>query len=65
MFYEKLLERVAHGILSNINDGATVRKYVERLQMIGLMVVMLMIFFKCGELVLVCSMYVIFIYSRC
>ena len=31
VFYEKLLERVAYGILSNINDGATLRKYVERL----------------------------------
>ena len=50
----KLLERVAYGILSNIKDGTTLRKYVERLYMIGLMVVMSIIFFKCGELVLVC-----------
>ena len=46
VFYKKLLDRVAYGILSNINNGAT-------LQMIGLMVVMLMVFFSCGELVLV------------
>ena len=29
--YRKLLDRVAFRILSNINDGAPLRKYVERL----------------------------------
>ena len=53
MFYKKLLEIVAYAILSNINDGATLRKYVERLWLIELMVVMLMLFFSCGELLLV------------
>ena len=32
VFYKKLLDRVAYGILSNINDsGATLGKFVERL----------------------------------
>ena len=53
MFYKKLLEIVAYAILSNINDGATLRKYVERLWLIGLLVVMLMLFFRCEELLLV------------
>ena len=50
--YRKLLDRVAFRILSNINDGAPLRKYVERFQMIGLMVITLMVFYTCGELVL-------------
>ena len=29
VFHEKLLERVAYGILSNTSDEATLRKYVE------------------------------------
>ena len=29
--YRKLLDRVAFKILSNINDGAPLEKYVERL----------------------------------
>ena len=53
MFYKNLLDRAPYGFLSNINDGATLQKYVERLEMIGLMVVMLMVFFWYGELVLV------------
>ena len=39
-------------ILPNINDGATLRKYVERLQMIALMMVILMVFYTYGELIL-------------
>ena len=32
VFYKNLLDRVAYGILSNINDGGgTLRKFVERL----------------------------------
>ena len=50
-----LLDRVAFRILSNINDAAPLRKYVERFYMIGLMVDMLMVFFPCGELVFVLS----------
>ena len=45
--YKGLFDRVAYGILSNINGGgATPRRYVECLWMIGLMVVMLMVFFQ-------------------
>ena len=51
--YRNLLDRIAFRILSNINnDGAPLQKYVEHLQMIGIMVVMLMVFYTCGELVL-------------
>ena len=46
----KLLDRLAFRILSNINDGAL---YVACRQMIGLMVVTFMVFFTCGNLVLV------------
>ena len=49
--YRKLLDRVAFRILSNINDGAPLRKYVERLEKIGLMMVILMVFYIYGELV--------------
>ena len=49
--YRKLLDIVAFRILSNIDDGAPLRKYVERLQMIGLMMVILMVFHIYGELV--------------
>ena len=45
--------RVTFRILSNINDGASLQKYVECLVIIGIMVVVLMVFFTCGELVLV------------
>ena len=38
--------------MSNLNDGATLQKYVERLYMIGLMVVIFMVFYTYGELVL-------------
>ena len=51
--FEKLLDGVTFRILSNIKGGASLRKYVERLEMIRLMVVKLMVFFLCGELVLV------------
>ena len=50
--YRKLLNRVAFRILSNINDGAILRKYLEHLKMIGLMMVILMVFYTYGELVL-------------
>ena len=50
--YGKLLDSVTFRILSNINDGATLRKYVERLQMIALMMVILMVFYTYGELIL-------------
>ena len=50
---EKLLEKVTFRILSNINDGACLQSYVEHLEMIGLMVVVLMVYFICGEVVLV------------
>ena len=49
--YGKLLDSVIFRILSNINDGATLRKYVERLSMTGLMMVILMVFCTYGELV--------------
>ena len=49
----KLLDRVSCRILTNINDGAPLQKYVERLQVIRLMVVVLMIFFTCDKLFLV------------
>ena len=49
--YGKLLDRVTFRILSNINNGATLRKYVERLQMIALIMVILMVFYNYGELV--------------
>ena len=51
--YRKLLDRVTFRILSKINDGAPLRKYVMRLYGIRLMLVVLMVFFTCGELVLV------------
>ena len=51
--YRILLYRVAFIIMSNINDEAPLWKYVACLYMIGLMVVMVMVFFACGELVLV------------
>ena len=50
--YRNLLNRVAFRNLLNINDGALLQKYVECLRMIGLMVVMLMVFYVCGKLVL-------------
>ena len=50
--YRKLLDRVTFRILANINDGATLRKYVERLWMIGVMMVILMVFYSYGELFL-------------
>ena len=49
--YRKLLDRVAFRILSNINDGVPLWMYVERLWVIGLMMVMLMVFFTYDELV--------------
>ena len=49
--YRKLLDRVAFRILSKLYDGALLQKYVEHLQIIGLMVVMMMVFCTCGELV--------------
>ena len=49
--YRKLLDRAAFRILSNVNDGAPLRKYVERLEMIWLMMVILMVFYIYGELV--------------
>ena len=45
----KLLE---FRVLSNINNGASLRKYAEGLEMIGLMMVVLMVL-TCGELILV------------
>ena len=51
--YRKLLGRVAFRTLLNISDGAPLCKYVERLEVIGLMVVMLMVFFACDEVVLI------------
>ena len=50
--YRNLLDRVVFRNLSKINDEAPLQNYVERLWMIGLMVVMLMVFYICGELVL-------------
>ena len=50
--YRNLLDRVVFRNLSKINDGAPLQNYMERLWMIGLMVVMLMVFYICGELVL-------------
>ena len=50
--YRKLLNRVAFRILSNINDGAILRKYLEHLKMIGLTTVILMVFYTYGDLVL-------------
>ena len=50
--YRKFLDRVAFRILSNINDGSSLRKYVEHLQMIRLMMIILMVFYTFGELVL-------------
>ena len=50
--YRNLLDRVAFRNLSKISDGASLQKYMEHLCMIGLMVVMLMVFYICGELVL-------------
>ena len=35
MFYKNLMERVAYGILSNINDEATLEKNVGGLLMVG------------------------------
>ena len=49
--YRKLLGRVIFRILSNINDGVPMGMYVERFWVIGLMVVMLMVFFTYDELV--------------
>ena len=49
--YRKLLGRVIFRILSNINDGVPMWMYVERFWVIGLMVVMLMVFFTYDELV--------------
>ena len=51
--YRKLLDRVAFRILLNVNDGAPLWKYVERLKLIGLKVAMIMFFFTCDDLVLV------------
>ena len=51
--FEKLLGRVTFRILSNINHGAYLWKHLERLKIIGLMVVVLMVFFLCVELALV------------
>ena len=42
-------------ILSNVNDGASLRKYLERLKIIRLMLVVLIVFFTYGELDLVLS----------
>ena len=46
------MDRLTFRILSNINDGASLGKYVKRLEITGLIVVVLMVFFTCGELVL-------------
>ena len=51
--FGKLLDRVIFIILPNINNGASLQKYVECLKMIGLVGVVLMVFFTCGKLVLV------------
>ena len=51
--YRKLLGRVAFRTLLDINDGAPLWKYVERLEVIGLMVVILMVFFSCNGVVLI------------
>lgn len=47
------MDRVIFVILPNMNNGATLQKYVECLKMIGLVVVVLIVFFTCGKLVLV------------
>ena len=47
VFYKKLLDRVAHGIVSNFNNsGSTLWQSVEHLEIIGLMIKMLMVFFQ-------------------
>lgn len=61
--FEKLLERVTFTILSNINDGASLRKYVGHLGITGLMVVVLIIFFTCGKLVLELSYFKVWLWD--
>ena len=51
--FEKLLDKVTFRICLNINDGTSLQIYVECLEIIELVVVVLMVFFTCGKLVLV------------
>ena len=61
---EKLLNRVTCRILSNINKSASLRTYVECLDVTGLVLVVSMIFFTCDELLLVLWVVVVFSVTR-
>ena len=62
--FEKLLNRVTCRILSNINNSASLRTYVECLDVTGLVLVVSMVFFTCGELFLVLWVVVVFSVTR-